>query len=993
MAKTPIEDLQPKGTRLFENHALAISPQYTGLNHSGRLIECGKDKQALVIPIKNKRGKKGGAVSSTYEISGLLVENTPTAGPSIIVNNNLTNAVDLQLKMVIPTPPTVDTLVLVTFEFDKNHTHNIPGKPHYGWENKIDFNGYKAGKTKINGGFNNMYDFPIILEKGATEVIFYAKMAKPVDAIIKVADAKRPLGIFGVQYVDTSIIYYDHAKKQHVSEDVPAQSDFKIEDKKVSNIITKTGAHSANGPLLKKLDADAEMFARYILTSGAFDPKDPLNPIPDATRYYPCAEDNTTIYDMLSRAYVSELRLKAKKGVAQSKVIFNVSAKTKIKVNGIEYVFQPGNSWQGVTVNNALNDGDIICTFEDARLITGFRIFNNASADSFIGGFPDLTLFPNLDTVMLRKASFQGPFPPNTWTNKIVNIDKPAHNAGGIAYMREFGEDWDMSGATNPALTAVKLDQVHCSTITLPKQLEQVLLYGINIGAGATPKEQTWEFLIDGMTKLKTFDAWDARGVVGHMPKTIDSPLLEGYGMGYSNAGVLNPISVFGLPSFDENPKLKSIHIAWCDNNVGAHRLWWTKNEAGKPFPEPWGSHVPTFKNSHDVETITLNFLMNPVKNGTKYQYIPDWSKCTKMKKLSLSYPSKLQGEIIPAHWPVSLTSITIDESTAVSAQIVPGPKGEFTKAFFDRLVNLTSFGYARSNTLNMDTSILTGNKHLVDVDLSSTGYGADQKYGTLCDLSSMTALAKFNMNKVRKGMTGSLKVGPGLTKLVLGGADAGVADRSEWLKLDGGFPNMAANKFTELRIGQTTIGHEGASKNHLPTLTAAKATLTTLSFYNMPNIVDNMPDLANFPQMIHFTMLHMDAFTQPIPSIGVSMRSDKNGHSVNISGNKNITGYGGTATSKDGNIKTKEIKYQDNNLTAVAVENILIAFSKGGALGGTSLYLDNPVYEASKAAHAKDPAVVIQPWRNKAPDLNKPAVAKAIADLKTKTVKVFLPI
>ncbi len=203
----------------------------------------------------------------------------------------------------------------------------------------------------------------------------------------------------------------------------------------------------------------------------------------------------------------------------------------------------------------------------------------------------------------------------------------------------------------------------------------------------------------------------------------------------------------------------------------------------------------------------------------------------------------------------------------------------------------------------------------------------------------------------------------------------------------------MSANKFTELRIGQTTIGHEGAGKNHLPTLTAAKATLTTMSFYNMPNIVDNMPDLASFPQMIHFTMSHMDAFTQPIPSIGISMRSDKDGHSVNISGNKNITGYGGDATSKDGNIKTQEIKYQDNNLTAIAVENILIAFSKGGSLGETSLYLDNPVYEESKVKHTTDSTVIIQSWRNKAPDLTKPAVAKAIADLNTKTVKVFLPI
>ncbi len=195
MAKTPIEDLQPKGTRFFENQAVAISPQHTGLNHSGRLIECGKDTKALVIPIKNKRGKKGGALSSTSEISGSLVENSPTAGPNIIVNNNLTNAVDLQLKMVIPTPQAVDTLVLVTFEFDNNHHNDISNDPHYGWENKIEFNSYTAGKTKISGGFNNMYDFPVILEAGATEIRADADQSGTINTIDAMLTLRNSLGL------------------------------------------------------------------------------------------------------------------------------------------------------------------------------------------------------------------------------------------------------------------------------------------------------------------------------------------------------------------------------------------------------------------------------------------------------------------------------------------------------------------------------------------------------------------------------------------------------------------------------------------------------------------------------------------------------------------------------------------------------------------------------------------------------------------------------
>jgi len=1012
MAKTPIEDLRLKGTRFYENLATGNTPVdlYTGRDMSGRLIKCGelvlnpnqtvKSDTRLGIPIKNKRGKKGASLSTTYLIKGTLVEHSPTAGPHIVVHNNLTDFTPLTLKMQIPKPVAVDTLILVTFEFDRHHVNDKPGSPHFQYKNEILFNGYSAGKAKISGEFSSMYDFPIILEAGATELVFYASLKEPIDAIIMAHDAKRPLGAFEVEYFDTSIIYYDHTKKQHVSEVVPAQTDFFIEKKEVSNIITIAGPSSANGALLKKFDDNAEFFAQYILNSGGWKPKDPKNPIPNATRYYPCTEESSSMYDMLSRAYKSELRLTAKKGIAQSKVIFNVSVATKIKVNGIQYLIQPspGTNWQGPTVNNALNDGDIVCTFEDARLVIGFRIFNNASPDSFIGGFPDLTLFPNLNTIMLRKASFQGPFPKNTWTNKIVEIDKPTRHGGGIAWMREFGEDWDMSGATNPALKEIKLDQIHCSTMTFPPQIESLEIYGLNIGPGAVPKEQTWEFILKGLSKLKHFNTWDARGLIGHMPTTDDCPLLESFSMGYSNGGVLNPTSVFGLPGFDKNPKLKSIRVAWCPNNIGAHKKWWAKNKPGKPFPEPFGSELPLFKNNPDLEDVNLAFFANPYRDPItkEYQYIPDWSKAP-IKKLVLSYPAQCEGKLIPAHFPTTLESFSTDESVA-NGVAYHAPLGIWSDAMMKRLVNLKKLSLRDSPSIIVDISVFNGYK-MTHIDLDGWGRGTNQRIGTMCDFTTTPNLFQFKLIGC-KGVTGTFKKPlPALKEISLAGIRPHALDRTAELALDGGFPNLASNSLNILYVGQSTIGHEGGTKSALPVLTGSKASLKEYGLYDLPNIAGAIPDIHLFPNILLFEIGNMPKITGKIPTIGVLLLSGPHqhlqnvGHSVRIYGNKNITDYAGTATARDGNINTIDANYRDNNLTALAVESILIAFSKGDSIGRTSLYLDNPVYEASKAAHAIDPKKPIQAWRNKAPDLNKPAVKKAIADLKTKTVKVFLPI
>ena len=1010
MAKTPIEDLRFKGTRFYENLATGNTPVdlYTGRDMSGRLINTGDAGKPLTIPIKNKRGNKGGSLTDKWIIKGKNVVGSPTSAANIVVLNDDTNVTLTTLTMDVSAIalPNIKTnqLALVTFEFD---TRYVPSDPTHAPYNKaLPFNSYqcmigsKPGR-KINGSFDSMKEFPIILEANSTSVVFSANTSDPIDAMIKNISK---IGIYDVEYEDTSIIYYDHDSLEHVSVSVPAHNDFAFPpNKKVSNIITILGPHSANAPLLKKFNDNAEFFAQYVLNYGSWNPKDPSNPIPNATRYYPCAENGDEMYDMLSRAYKFKFNFHALKGIPESKIGFVVSKDTKVKVNGIEYVLALGkpsdpNQWGGVTVNNALNDGDIVVEFADAKAasqVTGFKLFNNRNAYSFIGGLPNMQALVNLDQIAIRKAAISGPFPKGMINPKIGSLKKlGADDMFSLNTLPEWGAEVDLSNLTNPEIKRVDLGPLNAGQVSLPPQLTGINIGGLNCmgPGGAVPKWQNWEHLIDNIPNLEHFNAWSNRGITGRFPDAAKTPKLKSYRIGYKqNGGVMGNWSFFDVPSFENNHDLESIEIQWLDFDAPGFKKWWAINKPGQKYVLPYNQFIPLFKNNTSLKKVILCYYYNPYFNSVSKQieYIPDWSHVP-LVSLNLGFPTAMEGKLIPSHFPVTLETFRADESTT-SGGGHNAPVDVWGAAMVARLPKLKNFGIRGCNNIACDPSVFNGtNIEILDLAYAD-GWGTSNKFGSIPDFSTLPKLIRYRSEQSRQhGTTGTFtQPKMALVQLLMAGSNPTVADRSKNLDLSGGLPNLDLNHFTEFKLGQSTIGHEG-TKNHIPLLLGSHGSLQTLALFDLPSLVGPIPELKNFKGVSYYYIVRIPGATGKIPEIGMTMaNAGYKGHTVIVAGNKNITDYEGTSSSVDGIRSTRTVDFTDNSLTQSAVESILIAHSKGGALSKTILNLHNPVYDQSVIDHAKDPKNPIQGWKNAAPDLTKKAVKDAIDTLTTRGVQV----
>ena len=993
MAKTIIEDLRDKGTRFFENLATAVSPMYTGRNFSGRIIDL--TNHSLDIPIKNKRGVNTKSITSTFEFHGGNVKPNPSSGPNIIIDNDKSTKVPFTLKMKIDHPPKADTLCFVTFRF-KNKVFK-PGDPHYGWRTQPQYNGYKAGTHKISAGFSGMNDFPIIVENGATEVIFYGEMSEPVDGDI---DHSHTPGVYVVEYEDTSMIYYDADAHAHVSIDIPAKSDYTLTGKKVSNIITLLSDTSANQDILDKLNgnvaknipANPEILAEYVLNSGGFDPKDPKNPIPLATRYYPVSESGLLAYDMLSRAYKSELHLRAKQGTPETLIAFTASKDTNIKINGLEYVVKGSTATPTVythfTINNALNDGKIVINFDRPMDITGINLMQtNFVFDGLVGNFPSLKMFANLDEVMPGQNAMVGDFGDGTIRDTLKYNPSEDKMNRWFTRLAAFSGILDLSKIVSSTFKNMDLCCSKARGIKAPKQIEALNIseFNTNWNGYDVPWTDSFsiEHLFDGLTKLKTFSVFRVCGISGKYPDPKDAPDFESYTVDQAANPPSNTrkFSAFMIPDFLHNKKLKYVKIATGSANYdeAGHKAWMKLHKPGVTFVpfEKW----PEFKTGYtQLETIQFGTMMQDYTGsptGKNYLF-PSWAHLPALKNIYIiEVGGQLQGNLLGEMLPAGLEVLSFGTNSGTGARV--------DKSVATKCTKLTRFVLGNFNGLQCDPLIWTGHKKLSTfVYQASTLGAAFAIQGTLPDFSTMPSLIEVDFVHAFR-LKGTLKAPPtGCSEFTISGVPIHYGKPNDGspsvMAFDGGFPNMATNTFSKFVFGCSTIGHEGAGKNNLPDLTGSEASLKELKLFNMPNIKGNMPDISKFKKISFFLMKDMPTFDEPIPSIGNAMAG---AHTIVISGNKNITTYAGTASSSDGNTLTKELRYQDNNLTAVAVETIIIAYSNGFSKGGTTLFLDNPKHVASGST---------QTWFNKKPDLTKPAVKAAMSKITARGAQIVLP-